>query len=367
MPAATEYLDDFTRAGALALIRRARRDGHWIAPRLAPGPHDSLADVPGVRVGHTTLDQGGVQTGCTAIDFGAEPLIRPLPCGTAVFNGFAKPVGLTQLTELGELSGPILLGNTYSIGALFDAAIRWATLRQPSLGREAATFNPVALECNDGYLNDLQAQAIDQRHALAAIDQATAGFTRGAVGAGRGMSSFGVKGGIGSASRLASAAGHRWCVGALVLANFGRARDFTLDGVRLGPWLAARLGSPNREPPEKGSIIVVLGTDAPLDPRRLSRLARRAGIGIGRCGACWGHGSGDIALAVSVADQAPPLADETLDELFQAAADATEAAIVDALTQAQAVVGFRQHRRESLSDLLEELAAELTLSTGETP
>lgn len=356
----------FERDGARALLQRHQHENLWLAPRLPTGPHDRLSDVAGVRVGHCTLADGEVQSGCSALDMGATPA-RPLPCGIAILNGFAKPVGLTQVAELGTISGPILLGNTYSIGALFDASIQWATRQEPQLGRELPTFNPVALECNDGFLNDLQARALRPEHALAAINSAAVEFDTGAVGAGRGMSCFGLKGGIGTASRMVTTATGQWTLGALVLSNFGKAEDFTLDGVRLGPWLAAHLQQHETAhpedaatQPEKGSIIIVLATDAPLDKRQLDRVARRAGVGIGRTGGYWGHGSGDIALAVSTTVTQPLLEDHTLDPLFKASADATEAAIINALLNAEPVTGFRQHQRTALSDWLTQLHQQLS-------
>lgn len=349
--------DDFERSGAIALVRRHESKGIWISPRLPTGRLNLISDVPGVRVGHVTLKDGQIQTGCTAIDFSAFPLKRELECGSTVLNGFGKPIGLVQVQELGKLSGPILLGNTYSIGALFDASIQWASSMEPRLGREFATFNPVVLECNDSFLNDLQAQKVTADHGKQAIERACTQFARGSVGAGRGMSCFGLKGGIGSASRIAKTPLGSFYVGSLVLANFGDPRDFTLNGVHLGCWLRHRLNAVSEE---KGSIVVILGTDAPLDTRRLNRLAHRAGVGIGRTGAFWGNGSGDMCVAVSTATgQSEYVPDDGLDELFRAAADATEGAIIDALIQAEVVVGYGGRRRDTLSKSLSDLGREL--------
>jgi D-aminopeptidase len=178
------------------------------------------------------------------------------------------------------------------------------------------------------------------------------------------MTCFGLKGGIGSASRLAHMSNDSRMIAALVLANFGKPLDLTLDGVRLGPWLNDWLTSaqPGQDPsavPEKGSIIMLLATDAPLNCNQLRRLARRAGAGLARTGAYYGHGSGDIAIAVSTAAKKnAPIGDAALDPLFRAAADATEGAIVDALLCATPVKGFRDHYFYDLSYLLDQLAAE---------
>src|SRR5207244_4739054 len=188
-------------------------------------------------------------------------------------------------------------------------------------------------------LNDIQALAVQDEHYEEALAAASVAFPRGSVGAGRGMTMFGVKGGIGTASRLAGDSDY--LVGVLVLANFGRAPNIIIDGRRLGTALQRRLQE-RAAPPESGSIIMVLATDAPLDDRQLRRLALRAGAGLARTGSFYGHGSGDIALAFSTANLVPQeakemlppaamLADARLDPFFQAAADATEQAILDAL------------------------------------
>lgn len=358
--------DDFERETAAFLVRRYREQGIWIKPRVPTGNFNLLSDVDGVQVGHVTLDGGEIQTGCTAIDFGAIPLERELACGYAVLNGFGKPAGLVQIHELGLLSGPIMLGNTYSIGSLFDASVRWASSVDPRLGRELPTFNPVVLECNDSFLNNLQSQKITADHGIKAIETVTSNFPRGSVGAGRGMSCFGMKGGIGSASRKAKSSMGNFSVGALVLANFGDPKDFTLSGIGLGGWLSHHLQAQAEFSKEKGSIIVVLATDAPLDARRLNRLAHRAGVGIGRTGAFWGNGSGDICIAVSTNTTCSEyVLDDDIDDLFRAAADATEGAIVDALLQAEPVVGFEGHHRRTLTQILSDLGRELGSSIEE--
>ncbi|MFA8327266.1 P1 family peptidase [Burkholderia ubonensis] len=337
----------------------------WTAT-LPAGPRGTIADVPGVTVGHCTLDAGAVQTGVTVVKPHAGDVYRSkAPAGAAVINGFGKSVGLVQVDELGVLDTPIALTNTFGVGAVAHAQIRAAIAANPRIGRDWPTVNPLVFECNDGYLNDLHAFAVSASHYDDACRAATRDVVRGAVGAGRGMSCFDLKGGIGSASRIATAAGRSYTVGALVLANFGRLPMLTLGGVPVGRIVTARAAAAAAAPPEQGSIIMLLATDAPLDARQLARLARRAAAGLARTGSVYGHGSGDIALAFStaytIAHDAPfvtlpaLLADSVLDPLFHAAAESVEHAIVDALLQAVTVTGRDAHVRQALRDAVPEL------------
>lgn len=323
-----------------------------LPPSLLPtGAQDRISDVEGVRVGHVTLAEGEIQTGITAIVPAAGNVFtHPLPCGVAVLNGFGKSTGLMQIQELGTLETPILLTNTLSVGTAFTALVRHAVRENPEIGRALSTVNPVVLECNDGFLNDIQALAITENMAAQALANAHTDFARGAVGAGRGMSCFGLKGGIGTASRRVGA----HTLGVLVLANFGRLPDLRLAGVPVG----AALQALDDAAPERGSIIIVMACDAPLDARQLTRIAKRSAAGLGRIGSHMGHGSGDIALAFSTGRDAPPLAETMLDDFFRAAADATEYAVRDAMLCAQSVQGFRGHRRASLAECLDRLCGD---------
>jgi D-aminopeptidase len=324
---------------------------------LPPGRRNSIADVPGVLVGHCTIADGDVCTGVTAVLPHDGDLFQNKPlAAVAVTNGFGKSVGLVQLAELGTLETPILLTNTFAVAACSGALIRRAIAADPEIGRRTATVNPVVLECNDGYLNDIQAMAVTEEDALAAIDAAGEEFALGAVGAGTGMSCFGFKGGIGSASRRLRLDGTSYHLGVLVLANFGRAGDLRLpDGRRVDP--------DGEENAEHGSCIVVIGTDIPLACRQLGRVARRAGAGLAWCGSFWGNGSGDIALAFTTAGpvaQEPDadfherrvLAEGRIDRLFQATAEATQEAVLDALAAAATTEGRNGHRRVGLAEVL---------------
>lgn len=325
---------------------------------LPPGSRNSLADVPGVTAGHRTLVRGeGTRTGVTAIlPHGGRLFREKLPAAVHVLNGFGKSTGLVQIEELGEIETPILLTNTFGVAACAEALIRHAVMEEPRIGRRTSTVNPVVLECNDGHLNDIQALAVAPEDAAAAIAAAGPEFGSGALGAGTGMSCFGLKGGIGTASRRLRLDETDFHLGALVLANFGRAGDLRLpDGRRIDPR--------GEEAPERGSVIVVLATDVPLESRQLRRVAVRAGAGIAWTGSFWGHGSGDIFLAFSTAERIPHmpktdllprrvLAEGRIDTLFQAAAEATQEAVLDALAAAEPMTGFRGHHRRALREFL---------------
>jgi D-aminopeptidase len=330
--------------------------------RLQPGPRGTIADVGDVAVGHATIAAGDLQTGVTVLrPHAGDPWADKVPAAAVVFNGYGKSVGLMQLNELGVLETPVALTNTFSVGAIATAQIEEAIAAHPGIARETTTVNPLVFECSDAFLSDMQALAVQSSHYRAALADAQPRFARGSVGAGRGMSCFGLKGGIGTASRVVGTGDGRCTVGALVLANFGRIECLTIAGHRVGPAVAARLAqaAPQRD---AGSVIVVIATDAPLGHRQLRRLATRAGAGIGRTGSYYGHGSGDIAVAFSTAYTVPHapraavateprLAETHLDPLLEAAAEATEQAILDALFEAVTVTGFRGHVRHALRDV----------------
>ena len=340
---------------------------------LPSGVCDAITDVAGVTVGHCTRDEGagsGVHTGVTVVrPHGGDPFLNRVPAGFAVLNGFGKSVGLMQVEELGVFETPIALTNTLSVPAVAAAQIRQCVAANTECGRTMPTVNPLVFECNDGFLNDIQRMAVTEADYVDAWNAAGADVAQGSVGAGRGMSSFGLKGGIGTASRRVKTATGDHTVGVLVLANFGVPANLIVAGDAVGARIASRseakpsAGPEDAEMAEKGSIIILIATDAPLDARQLRRLALRAGAGLARTGSVFGHGSGDIALAFSTAYTLPQrtdapmpavalLHDALLDGLFQATADSTEQAILHALWHAEAFVGRDGHVRPTLAELL---------------
>lgn len=326
---------------------------------LQPAPLNAITDVPGVRLGHFTLNEGELRTGFTALlPHDGNLFRRKVRAAVDVINGFGKSAGLMQLAELGQIETPLLLGNTLSVGTGFDALVTRALAANPDIGRQTGTVNPVVLECNDGYLSDIRARALTEAHAFAALDAAASGpVAEGAVGAGTGMSAFGFKGGIGTASRRLALDGLEHTLGVLALANFGNAGDLVLpDGRRPAP--------PEAKPQnERGSVILVIATDVPLESRQLHRVARRGGAGLARLGAFWGNGSGDIAVAFTTADPIDhdqpddlvplrALNENRIDMLFRAAAEATQEAVLNAMVAAPATTGRHGHHRPSLGDWL---------------
>jgi D-aminopeptidase len=328
---------------------------------LPTGEFNTIADVPGVRVGHRTLSDGKIRTGVTAIIPHGGNLYRQKPVAAVhVLNGFGKSAGLVQVEELGTIETPILLTNTLSVGTCCTALVRHAIEHNPDIGRETATVNPVVFECNDGYLNDIQALAVTEGDARAALAGASPRFDVGSVGAGCGMSTFGFKGGIGTSSRRLDLDGRSYHLGVLVLSNFGRAGDLRLpDGRVVAPPQKETYGRIT----EKGSVIIIAATDAPLSDRQLKRVIRRSGVGLARLGSFWGHGSGDIALGFTTAnvlshDEKAALVDirilneDRVDPLFEAMAEATQEAVLDALVAAGSMTGRDGHHRPALTDTL---------------
>jgi D-aminopeptidase len=327
---------------------------------LPPGPLNAITDVAGVTVGHRTLSGEGLATGVTAILPHQGDLFRQkVRAGVEVINGFGKSVGMMQVAELGTVETPILLTNTFSVAPCAEALVRRAIAANPDIGRGTSTVNPLVFECNDGPINDIQAMAVTAADAEAALDDAKGGpVLQGAIGAGTGMTSFGFNAGIGSASRLMRIDGHDYVLGALVLANFGRAGDLVLpDGRRPDPRRATEA--------EKGSVIVILATDLPLGDRQLRRVARRAGAGLARLGAFWGNGSGDIALCFTTADPVAhqpraafqpirQLAEDRIDMPFRAAAEATQEAVLNAICAAPATTGRTGRQFPALAEWLKE-------------
>lgn len=312
---------------------------------LPSGPLGAITDLAGVRVGQVQRLGDGAATGVTAVlPHGGDLFARPVTAAQAVFNGFGKSAGLMQLAELGEIETPILLTGTFGVPACMTAATRHAIATQPEIGRSLPTVNPLVLECNDGTVNDIQAMPLTPADALEAIAAAGPDVAQGTVGAGTGMRSFGFAGGIGTASRQVSVEGTETLVGALVLSNFGRAEDLRVKGRHLGADSA-------RGEADKGSIVIVLGTDAPLSSRQLGRLCRRCPAALGRMGSHIGGGSGDLAVAFSTAapkprDMAmgaprPSWPERAMDPLFLAVVEATEEAILKAMWHGTAHPGWR--------------------------
>lgn len=306
-------------------MARLRDLGYGIG-RFSPGAFNAITDVAGVAVGHITLIEGArTRTGVTAIlPHQGNLFQQKLRAGLSVLNGFGKFAGATQVQELGELETPILLTNTLAVGRAMEAAIAH-TLDQPGNGL-VTSVNAVVGETNDGRLNDIRAARPTVAECRQAIEAARPGpVAEGAVGAGTGTMAFGLKGGIGTASRHVG----DWTLGVLVQANYGG--SLRVDGVPM-----ANLATHDAD----GSIVIILATDAPLEAGSLRRLASRAFGGLARTGAALSHGSGDYALAFSTAARDEPQPAAVLSDLFEAAIEATEEAILNALLMAVPMQGY---------------------------
>jgi D-aminopeptidase len=316
---------------------------------LPPGPLNAITDVAGVRVGQTTVRVGdSVRTGVTAIlPHGGNPFLERVPAAIYVGNGFGKLLGVTQVAELGELETPVLLTCTLCVWKAADALVGWM-LAQPGMA-EVRSINPVVGETNDGYvLNAIRSRPISDRDVRQALDNAASGpVQEGSVGAGTGTVAFGWKGGIGTASRRVTVDDSTWTVGVLVQSNFGG--DLLVLGVPVGRALG-RQGVTRAVDTQgqKGSIMIVVATDAPLSDRNLRRLAARAIVGLARTGSTMGNGSGDYVIAFSTHPavrrrlDAPrltvsELGNEAMNGLFQGVAEATEEAIYNSLFTARTV------------------------------
>jgi D-aminopeptidase len=335
------------------------RDYGVIIGELPTGKKNAITDVSGVKVGHMTLNDGAVKTGVTAIlPHGGDLFREKLLAAVHVINGFGKSVGTLQIDELGTLETPIVLTNTFSVGTAYDAVVDYMLERNPEIGAATGTVNPVVCECNDGFLNDIRGKHVQKKHVLRALDRVTIEVAEGAVGAGTGMSCYGLKGGIGTASRVAELDHMNFTLGVLVLSNFGRMEDFLLDGEKVGQ----KIANTSRET-DKGSIIVIVATDIPLSEHQIKRVMKRTSIGIGRTGSFGGNGSGEIAIGFSTAVRIPHdeqktiidmkrIHEDKLDHIFRAVAEATEEAILNSLVTAEETTGRKGHHRSSLSEYI---------------
>jgi D-aminopeptidase len=329
---------------------------------LPRGPNNAITDVEGVAVGHETVtdDSGSVQTGVTVIVPHPGNVFREkLISACHVINGFGKTSGLVQIDELGQLESPIALTNTFSVPAVTEGLLDFLLVQNPEIGTTSGTVNTVTGECNDAFLNDLRGRHVRRDHVAAALAAATTGrFEQGAIGAGRGMSAFGLKGGIGTASRRVAGQGGGSVVGVLVLSNFCQLHELVIAGRPVGALLAAET-SETTSGRDGGSIIVVVATDAPVCSRQLERLLRRVQNGLARTGSATSHYSGEVVIGFTTAarimhggdqrtQQLEVLQEESanFDPLFQAVTEATEEAVLNSLFNASTLVGHNGSRYE---------------------
>jgi L-aminopeptidase/D-esterase-like protein len=332
-----------------------------------PGPLNAITDVAGVTVGHTTLisgegklqiGKGPVRTGVTAVmPRGKDSMNNPVFAGWWSLNGNGEMTGTTWLEESGFLEGPVMITNTHSVGVVRDAVIQWRVNHGQPDPTGYWWSLPVVAETWDGWLNDINGFHVKPEHAFHAIDSAHSGLVEeGSVGGGTGMICNEFKGGIGTSSRVVKTDQGTFTVAALVQCNYGRRPQLRIAGVPVGKEIAEdpAYASASFQDAERGSIIVVVATDAPLLSHQLKRLARRVSLGLGRNGSISGDGSGDIFIAFSTANAGASkekgIADlkmfpnGKLDAIFAATVQSVEEAIVNAMIAAETMTGIENHR-----------------------
>ncbi|HEY2858040.1 MAG TPA: P1 family peptidase [Terracidiphilus sp.] len=341
-----------------------------------PGQFNAITDVPDVEVGSTTIirgdgplkvGEGPVRTGVTAVLPRGKNDTHPTYAGWFALNGNGEMTGTTWVEESGLLEGPIGITNTHSVGLVRDTVIQWA-LRNKFVKEDEWSL-PVVAETWDGWLNDINGFHVKPEHVLNALDSAKSGaVAEGNTGGGTGMICYGFKGGTGTSSRVLAKDDGGYTVGVLVQCNCGIRRLLTIAGVPVGKELPIQVDVGSKgslpAPPgsdargDVGSIIIVIGTNAPLLPHQLKRIARRASLGLARTGSISGNGSGDIFIAFSTAnpnaDDAPgpnkveTVSNDRIGALFEATVQATEEAIVNAMVGAKTMTGVDGHTVEAL-------------------
>ena len=336
------------------------------------GPLNAITDVAGVKVGHTTVikgqgplkpGEGPARTGVTVVIPRDDVWHKKVPAGSFVLNGTGEMTGLAWVAESGFLEYPVALTNTLNVPRVANGVMSWMIAQYPEIGITDDTLTPVVAECDDGRLNDIQGRHVSEADVAKALDSASNGpVSEGSVGAGTGMVSYGFKGGIGSASRRLPEKEGGYTLGVLVNANHGRRPELTVAGIPVGRLydVSAPMAQEAQPGLGEGSIIIIVATDAPLDGRQLTRLAKRAVLGLAKTGSTARHGSGDFILAFSTANVIPHypkeptytlthLADTHLNPLIAATVETTEEAILNALTAATTVVGRDGHRVEAIN------------------
>lgn len=329
-----------------------------------PGIRNLITDVPGVKVGQVTLIDGErhIHTGVTAILPHGENLFRKkVLAGASVINGFGKSAGLIQIDELGNIESPIIMTNTFAVGTALNAVTRYMLDGNEDIGAKTGTVNCVITECNDGEINDIRGMHVTEKNVLDAIANCGEDFQEGAVGAGTGMVCMGLKGGIGSASRVLSVDGKDYIMGSIMMSNFGMPGNLVVDGQKVATGKV--VGDTVVPDSEKGSAIIIIATNIPLNERQLRRVAKRSTVALARTGSYLGNGSGDIGIAFSTANTMPHYSetniietkmfnDDKIDQIFEATADVVEEAIISSLYHAETVEGIRGNKVYGLREFL---------------
>lgn len=329
--------------------------------KLPKGSLNKISDVPGIKVGHCTIDNEEHKTGVTIIIPREDNIFEnKLIASSFVLNGFGKSLGIMQIDELGTLETPIAITNTLNVGLVHDAIVEYMIETCKKENIEIRSINPVVCECNDSDLNNIQERAIHKDHVFKAIENACSNFDEGDVGAGKGTVCYGLKGGIGSSSRIIELDGNKYTFGVLVQSNHGILDDLIVNGDNIGSKIREHIKT---NVVDKGSIIMIIATDMPVSDRQLKRIIKRASVGLARTGSFIGHGSGEVMVGFSTANTIHHsekndiininiLNENSIDKAFRAVAEATEEAVLKSMVASDTITGFDKKTKYSINEFL---------------
>lgn len=327
--------------------------------KMETGKTNTLMDLPNVKIGHTSLikDEGKsksrhktVRTGVTAIfPHNRNLYLHKVRGAVNIINGYGKSVGFPQVRELGKIETPIMLTNTLNIWRVADSLVSY--MIEITKKEEITSINPVIGECNDSFLNNIQERHVKEKHVRFALESAKKDTREGNIGAGVGMSAFGLKGGIGMASRRIPVEEKTYRLGVLVLSNFGKLENLRMDGLKVGEYLQETIEIQEKEATQGGSVMVILGTEAPLSYRQLNRILNRVPHGLARVGSISNHQSGDFTIGfitTPLSQLTGSVPEKELSSFFQASIECIEEAVINSLLQSETLTGRDGNKRQGL-------------------
>ena len=324
------------------------------------GRLNKITDVPGVKVGHYTLKDEKHNTGITVVlPCEDNPFINKVMATSYIINGYGKTQGLVQIEELGYIETPIVLTSTLNVGKIHDSIVSYMIEECNKENEEILSINPIVGEVNDSPLNDVQDRLLGEKELKEAISNAKIDFEEGSIGGGTGTVCLGVKGGIGSSSRITIIDGKIYTIGVLVQTNYGGVNDLIIDGVKVGEKIKNKL---DKIEDNKGSIMIVVATDLPVSERQLKRIIKRTEVGLVRTGSTIGNDSGDVVIGFTTANRLnkvennhireyKSITEDKINYVFKQVADATEEAILNSLATAQTTTYYKGKTRYSLTDV----------------
>lgn len=320
--------------------------------------YNKITDVPGITVGHYTLQTDNHNTGITIIKPKQELVNFKMLAATHVINGYGKSIGTIQVEELGEIESAIVLTNTLAAGRVCDYLTHYTIDIHHQQAQALPTFNPLVFECNDSFLNDIEDNPLTYENFICAINSCEQSFATGSVGAGTGMSCHQLKGGIGSSSQTVTIGDKNYTIGCLVLTNYGLLEDLMWENKPLGKDLVNSV--PHVTEIDKGSAIVIIATDIPLSQNQLKRLSKRAVVGLSKSGSIIAHGSGEVVLSFSTANQQANndalqnfafINDTHINQVFRSGIEIVADAVNNSMLSATTTT-YKNNTRISLKELL---------------